>query len=112
VGLRGEVVNLVRPYLGQDGGQRLGVAEVAVMQPDVPFAQRRLAEVIDPTAVEGRGTAHHPVNLIILVEQELRKVRTILAGDAGNQRLFHGRRIPEEEEVESSELRVESFPGA
>ncbi len=46
--------------------------------------------VIDPTAVEGRGAAHHPVNLIILVEQELSEVRTVLAGDAGDQGFLHG----------------------
>jgi len=59
------------------------------VEPDVPFAQQRLAEVIDPATVEGRGAAHHPVNLIILVEQELGEVRTVLAGDAGDECAFH-----------------------
>jgi len=54
------------------------------------LTQRPLAEMIDSTTVERRGAAHHAMNLVTLVEQELREVRTVLAGNASDQCFLHG----------------------
>ena len=89
VRLGGEIVDLIRLNLGQDGGQRLGITEVTVVETQVAVAERALAEMVDAAPVEGRGPPHHPVDLIAFVEQKLREVGAVLAGDAGDQGFFH-----------------------
>jgi hypothetical protein len=46
-------------------------------------------KVVDPAGVEGRGAADHPVHFITFFEQQLSEIRTILAGNAGNEGFFH-----------------------
>jgi hypothetical protein len=46
--------------------------------------------MIDAAPVEGRGTPNYPVDLVALVEQKLGEIGAVLAGDSGDQSLFHG----------------------
>ena len=48
-----------------------------------------LVEVINSLGIQRRRTPLDPVNLIALIEQELREVRPILTSDAGYQCFFH-----------------------
>src|SRR5437867_3729818 len=54
---------------------------------EVSLDQRHLVEkVVDPLQVLGRSPPGHAEDLVALVKQELGQVRTVLAGDAGDQR--------------------------
>ena len=67
-----------------------GVGEVAVVQDEAAVRLVRvLVEVVDALGVEGRGAALDAVDLVALGEQELGEVGAVLAGDAGDQSLFH-----------------------
>ena len=48
-----------------------------------------LVDVHDAAGVERRRAADDAVDLVALLEQKLGEVRTVLAGDAGDQRLSH-----------------------
>jgi hypothetical protein len=50
---------------------------------------RVLIQVVDALRVEERGTALDSVYFITLIEQKLRQICAILAGNAGNQSLSH-----------------------
>ena len=79
VGHRGEVVDLVGPARAQRVDERALVEQVALVQRDAP------AQVLDAVEALGRGAAHHAVDLVALLEQELGQVGAVLAGDAGDQ---------------------------
>ena len=49
---------------------------------------RILVEVIDPGGVEAAGPAFDAMHGVALLQQKLRQVAAVLAGDAGDQRLF------------------------
>ena len=49
-----------------------------------------VAQMLDPLEPLGRGAADHPVDLVALLEQQLGQVRTVLAGDPGDQRAARG----------------------
>ena len=49
---------------------------------------RILVEVIDPGGVEAARPALDAMHGVALVQQKLRQVAAVLAGDAGDQRLF------------------------
>jgi hypothetical protein len=76
---RGEVVDLVGLRGAQRVDQRAVVEQVALVKGDA------IPEVLDALELLGRGAPHHAVDLITLVEQQLREERPILAGDAGDQ---------------------------
>ncbi len=60
------------------------------MQHEVLVADVRvLVDVVDALGIEQRGAALDAVHLVTLLEQEFRKVRTILASHAGNQSFLH-----------------------
>src|SRR5436305_8145583 len=42
--------------------------------------------MIDARAIERARAADHAIDLVVLLEQDLGKVRAVLAGDAGNER--------------------------
>jgi hypothetical protein len=86
MGLRAEVVDLRRPDLGQQAAQPVGVGEVAVVQEEARLLMGVEVQVIDPLGAERRGAADHPVDLIVLGQQQLGQVRTVLPGDTGDQR--------------------------
>ena len=90
VALRGEVVDLVRLDLLDDADQVGGIGQIAVMQVQAHAALVRiLVQMIDAVGVERGGAALDAVNLVALVEQQLRQVGAVLAGDAGDQGSFH-----------------------
>ena len=62
------------------------VGEISVVEPH-PHALvvGVLIDVIDAFGVEARGASNDPMDLVALVEQELRKVAPVLSGDAGDQ---------------------------
>jgi hypothetical protein len=45
--------------------------------------------VVNPAGVEGAGATDETVHLIVLREKKLGEIRTVLTGDAGNERFFH-----------------------
>jgi len=81
VALRAEVVDLV----GLDRAHQLvehgAVPEIAVEELDLAV------EMIDARAVERARTAHHAVHVVALLEQDLGEIRSVLTGDAGDERL-------------------------
>ena len=79
--LGAEVVDLVRADIGQQTDQVRGIGEVTVVEVEAFVIDLWvLVEVVDPVGVEVRGAALDPVDLVALLEQELREVRTVLAG--------------------------------
>ena len=51
---------------------------------------RILVKVIDPGGVETARPALHPMHHVALLQQELRQIATVLAGDTGDQSGFGG----------------------
>lgn len=89
--LRGEVVNLVRLHLGEDVDQCRAVGHVPVMQnKSLVFSVGILVKVIDTVGVEQRAAPFDAVNFVPQTKQMFREVGTILTGDSGDQRSFHG----------------------
>ncbi len=82
VALGGQVVDLV----GLDGLERprqaVRVDEVAVVQ------HQLVADVVDAPGVERAAAAHEAVHLVALLEQQLRQVAAVLAGDPRDERLL------------------------
>ena len=84
-GDRPEVVDLVGPGLLHGPHQRGEVREVAGEQRDV--GHRRMHEV----ALRVVLTADQTVDVVALVEEELREVEAVLTGDPGDERTGMGR---------------------
>jgi len=90
VGLRPEVVDLVGLDLLENAPEARPVGQVAVVQEQPRAGLVRVdVEVIDPVRVEGAGATDDAVDLVALLEQELREVRAVLASDAGDQCTTH-----------------------
>jgi hypothetical protein len=90
VALRAQIVDLVRPDGANRAVERAGVVQIAVEEPQpVVRDVGVLVDPIEPLGVERAGTADHAVDLVALFEQQLRQVRTVLAGDAGDEGAFH-----------------------
>jgi hypothetical protein len=67
------------------------IGDVAVVEEQSHAVDVRVVvEVIDPFGIERRGAPDYAVDLVSFAQQKLGKVRTILPGDPGNKRLFHG----------------------
>src|SRR5204863_9430289 len=79
--LRAEVVDLVGPDPAHELVEGGGVSEISEDELDVA------EDVVDPGRVERARAPDHPVDLVVLLEQDLREVRAVLAGDAGDERL-------------------------
>ena len=84
--LGAEVVTFIRLHVLDDSDQVGAVGEVAVVehQPRVAFV-RVLIQVINSTGVEAARTPLDPMHLIALLQQKLREITTVLAGDASDQ---------------------------
>lgn len=81
MGLRRQIVDLIRLHQMDDADQRRGVRQIAVVELDsVPRN-----EMIDPRRVGNGGAAGDAVDLIAFLQKEFRQIRTILTGDAGDQ---------------------------
>jgi hypothetical protein len=65
--------------------ERALVEQVALVQRD-PIAQ-----VLDALELLGRGAAHHAVDLVALLEQQIGEIGAVLARDPGDQRAPHAK---------------------
>src|SRR3954451_5653585 len=54
-----------------------------------------IAKVLDPLELLRRGPAHHAVDLVTMVEEQLRKVGAVLPGDPGEERARHRVSLPQ-----------------
>ena len=87
--LRAEVVDLIGLHLLNDPLQVAAVAQVAVVQRQAWIQLVRiLIEVINPGGVEAAGPALNAMHGVALLQQQLRQVAAVLAGDAGDQGVF------------------------
>ncbi|MNR49913.1 hypothetical protein D3C85_1693600 [compost metagenome] len=83
MGLRAEVINLVRLHFLDDTGQVGGVGQVAVMKNELLVINVRiLIYMVDALSVERRSTTLDAVDFVALLQQELCEVGTVLTGDA------------------------------
>src|SRR5713101_4414295 len=90
VALRPKIINLLWLHSLNHTRQAVRIRQVAVVQTKTNIRiMWVLVEVVDPRSIERRSTPLYAVHLISLFEQELRQVRSILPGDAGDQRFFH-----------------------
>ena len=88
--LRRQVVDLIRLRLLHDADQIGGIGQVAVVQVQAnATVMRILVEMIDAIGIERGGPAFDAVNLVALLQQQLRQVGAVLAGDTGDQRSLH-----------------------
>ena len=81
VGLRREVVDFIRANLADNLHHAHRIAEVSVMEMEV----RIVLQMRDSLAVIHGGTADDSVYFISLFQKELRKVGSVLSGNAGDQ---------------------------
>ena len=51
-------------------------------------------KVIDPRGVEGARAADDAVDFVAFFQEQIREVGAVLAGDAGDERFFHGEGEP------------------
>jgi len=82
-GLRGEIIDLGGLYLLDDPDQRRQVGHVSVVQSDPVDDAEPLQALADN--LRRSAAAQDPVHLVALVEEKLRKIRAVLAGDAADQ---------------------------
>ena len=90
VGLRRQVVNLVRLRLRQDVAEAGPVGHVSIVQKerDATFVRIRV-DGIEAVGIESGGAAYDAVNLVAFGQQQFREKRAILSGNSGNKSLFH-----------------------
>ena len=86
-GLSGEVVDLVRLHVAQDADERGDVGQVAVDQPHILLDAKPAEFRADD--VGGGAAPHQAINLIALVQEELRQVGAVLPGDTRYQCTLH-----------------------
>jgi len=90
VALRRQVVHLGRLDLADQPRQVAAIGQVAVVQVQVVLEAVRIGiNPIQPRRVERGSPADDAVHLVPLLEQQLREVRTILAGDSRNKHFFN-----------------------
>ena len=81
-----EVVDLIRLNLLDNPDQVGAVCEVAVVKDQSRVALVRiLIKVVNPTGVEAARAPLYAMNLVALLQQQLRQVAAVLTGDAGDQ---------------------------
>jgi hypothetical protein len=79
---RRQVVQLVGPHVLNDAHQRLLIQQISRPQ------RNATEDVLDAPEVRRARSPHDTSDFVSLLEEQLREVRTILAGDAGNQCAF------------------------
>jgi len=89
---RAQVVDLVGLHLLHDADQVGAVRQVTVVQLEAPVVHMRVfVDVVHAIGVEQAGAALDAVHHVALVQQQLRQVGAVLAGDAGDEcGLGHG----------------------
>lgn len=107
------MVHLVRLHLLQQSRDPGAVREVSVVQENTGVGIVRITvEVVDALGVEGRGTTDDSVHHIALLQQQLREVGAVLAGDAGDERFLdsHLHSLPRGDADERITLRAPAEP--
>ena len=90
MGLRAQVIDLIRLNVADQPGEVRSVSQVAVVQLEGGDLRRGGPRRGDQfSGCSRRRTPLDPVNLIALIKQELRKVGAILASDAGYKCALH-----------------------
>lgn len=85
-----EVVDLIGLDLAQDRHEGGGVAQVAVVQRELGVPVVRVGvQMIEPSGVQAGGPADDAVHLVPLLDEKLGQERSILTGDAGDERRLH-----------------------
>ena len=85
--LRREVIDFVRAGVLQYADEVGGIGHVAVVHEEARLPLVRVdVDVVDATSIEGGRAALDAVHDVALIEQETREKRSILTGDAGDQR--------------------------
>ena len=85
VTLGAEVVDLVGLEVVDEIGQLLRIGQIPIMEKETDVREMLIViKVIDPAAVKAARAADEAVDLVSFSEEELGKIRTILARDAGN----------------------------
>ena len=91
-----QVVHLVGPNLSHNANQDVHVGQIAVMEEEALLVRvGGVHKVVEPLLVIAAGPALDPVHNIALVEQQLREVRAVLAGDARDHCHLPGGVTPE-----------------
>ena len=86
MGLCAQVVDFIGLRLLHNAHQVAGVGQVAIVQLEIGILNMRvLVDVVDALGVEGAGAALDAVHHITFLQQQLRQIRSILAGNAGDQ---------------------------
>jgi len=81
-----EVVELVRINVTKQVDERDPVVEVPEVQEESPIAGVRvLVDPLETLGVKGGRSPDDPVDLVSVVQQELRQIGPVLTGDAGDQ---------------------------
>lgn len=86
MGLRAQMVDLVRPDVVNQVCKLLHAGEVSIMeeQPRVRVMEV-LIEMVDAAGVERAGPADEAVDLVALGKQQFGKIRPVLPGNAGDE---------------------------
>ncbi len=88
--LGAQVIDLIRLHLLDDPDQVGGIGEIAVVQHQAWIELVGiLVEMIDAGGVEAAGPALDAMYHVALLQQQLRQIGAILAGDAGDEGAFH-----------------------
>jgi len=88
--LGAQVIDLVGLDVVQKVRELPGNGQIAVMKIDPRLGiMEVLVKMIDAVRIEGAGPTDQPVDLITLGEEEFGQIRSVLAGYAGDEGLFH-----------------------
>ena len=91
MGLRSQVVNLVRLYFLDNTGQVGRVSQIAIVKNKVTVVDMGiLIDMVYALGIERGGAAFDTVNFVAFFQQEFCEVGAVLAGDTGDESaLFH-----------------------
>jgi len=88
--LGAEVIDLIGLDVVQKVRELPGDSQIAVMKVDPRLGiVEVLVQMIDAVRIEGAGPTDQPVDLITLAEEKFGQIRSVLAGYAGDECLFH-----------------------
>lgn len=87
-----EIIDFIRPHFLNNADKIRGVGQIAVMQYKTPIIGiRGLVEVIDALGVEQGRAPLDAVHFITFVQQQFCQIGSVLSGDTGDDRFFHGK---------------------
>ena len=90
VALRAEIVDLVRFDFCDQREDGDGIRQVAMVQKKTSISAVRIfIDRFETFGVKRRGAADEAMHFVSFAEQKLGQIRTVLAGNASDQRFFH-----------------------